>query len=59
MKNGAHNFAGAHDQALVKEGLSLGLKTVGYRHLTGTAYAPRAVVTVDASNNAGHRIPDG
>lgn len=59
MKNGGHNFAGAHDQALVKEGLSLGLETVGYRHLTGSAYAPRALVTVDVGNNAGHRIPDG
>ena len=59
MKSGAHNFAGAHDQTLVKEGLSLGLEAVGYRHITGTTYAPRAVATIDVGNNAGHRIPDG
>jgi hypothetical protein len=59
MKSGGHNFAGAHDQSLVKEGLSLGLEAVGYRHLTGTTYAPRAVATIDVGNHAGHRIPDG
>jgi hypothetical protein len=59
MKSGAHDFPGAHDQALVKQGLSLGLEAVGYRHLAGTNYAPRAVVTVDISNHAGHRVPDG
>lgn len=59
MKSRGHNFSGAHDQALVKEGLSLELETVGYRQLAGANYVPRAVVTVDVGNHAGHRIPDG
>jgi hypothetical protein len=59
MKGRGHNFPGAHDQALVKEGLSLGLEAVGYRQLAGPKYAPRAIVTVDVGNHAGHRIPDG
>ncbi len=59
MKSRGHKFPGAHDQALVKEGLTLAVEAVGYRHLVGNKYAPRAVVTVDVGNHAGHRIPDG
>ncbi len=59
MKARGHTFPGAHDQGLVKEGLTLGLEAVGYRNLVGGKYLPRAVVTVDIGNQAGHRIPDG
>jgi hypothetical protein len=59
MKSRGHTFPGAHDQALVKEGLSLGLEAIGYRQLAGPKYTPRAMVTVDVGNHAGHRIPDG
>jgi hypothetical protein len=59
MKEGSHSFPGAHDQELVKAGVQLALDAVGYRHLTEGKYLPRAVVNVDISNRAGHRIPDG
>lgn len=59
MKSRGHTFPGAHNQALVKEGLTLAMEAVGYRHLLGGKYVPRAVVTVDVGNQAGHRIPDG
>lgn len=59
MKNRGHTFPGAHDQTLVKEGLSLSMEAVGYQHLVANKYAPRAIVTVDVRNQAGHRIPDG
>lgn len=59
MKAKGHTFPGAHDQNLVKEGLTLGVEAVGYRHLVTGKYVPRAVVTVDVGNQAGHRIPDG
>jgi Cytochrome c554 and c-prime len=59
MKNRGHTFPGAHDQSLVKEGLTLAMEAVGYQHLIANKYAPRAIVTVDVGNHAGHRIPDG
>lgn len=59
MKSRGHNFPGAHDQALVREGLTLGMEAIGYGHLDGKKHVPRAVVTVDVGNQAGHRIPDG
>lgn len=59
MKSRGHTFPGAHNQALVKEGLTLAMEAVGYRHLAEGKYLPRAVVTVDVGNQAGHRIPDG
>lgn len=59
MKAGGHNIVGAHDQNLVKEGLTLAMEAVGFRQLTGAKYTPGAVVTVDVVNHAGHRIPDG
>lgn len=59
MKSRGHTFPGAHNQALVKEGLTLAMEAVGYRHLVDGKYAPRAVITVDVGNQAGHRIPDG
>lgn len=59
MKARGHTFPGAHNQALVKEGLSLGLEAIGFRALAAGKYVPRAVVTVDVGNQAGHRIPDG
>jgi hypothetical protein len=59
MKSRGHSFPGAHDQSLVKEGLSLSMEAVGYQHLVANKYAPRAIVTVDIGNHAGHRVPDG
>lgn len=59
MKARGHTFPGAHDQALVKEGLTLGVEAVGYRQAVGPRFVPQAVVTVDVGNQAGHRIPDG
>lgn len=59
MQSRGHTFPGAHNQALVKEGLTLALEAVGYRALVDGKYAPRAVITVDVGNHAGHRIPDG
>jgi hypothetical protein len=59
MKARGHTFPGAHDQALVKEGLTLGVEAVGYRQALGARFVPQAVVTVDVGNQAGHRIPDG
>jgi len=59
MKSRGHTFPGAHNQALVKEGLTLAMEAVGYRHLVEGKYMPRAVITVDVGNQAGHRIPDG
>jgi hypothetical protein len=47
-----------HDRAIAAPRL-LGLETVGYGHLMGPKYAPRAIVTIDVGNRAGHRIPDG
>lgn len=41
------------------KGLTLGVEAVGYRHLVAGKYVPRAIVTVDVGNQAGHRIPDG
>lgn len=61
MKDGGrgHTFPGAHDQALVKEGITLGLEAVAYRQVMGPKWTPQAIVTVDVGNQAGHRIPDG
>jgi mono/diheme cytochrome c family protein len=59
MKARGHTFPSAHDQALVKEGLTLGMEAVGYRQAVGPKFIPQAVVTVDIGNQAGHRIPDG
>jgi hypothetical protein len=59
MKARGHTFPGAHNQELVKQGLTLGLEAIGYRHIVAGKLAPRAVVTVDIANLAGHRIPDG
>jgi Cytochrome c554 and c-prime len=59
MKSRGHSFPGAHNQSLVKEGITLGLEAIGYQHIMARKYAPRAVVTVDVGNQAGHRIPDG
>jgi hypothetical protein len=59
MKSRGHTFPGAHNQALVKEGLSLALEAIAYRQIVAGKYQPRAVVTVDIANQAGHRIPDG
>lgn len=60
MKARGHAFPGAHDPALVREGLSLSLEAVGFREMVGPGrFAPRAVATVDVGNRAGHRIPDG
>jgi mono/diheme cytochrome c family protein len=59
MQKRGHTFPGAHDQPLVKEGLTLGLEAVGYRQARGPKFIPQAVVTVDVGNQAGHRIPDG
>ncbi len=59
MKNRGHTFPGAHNQQLVKEGLSLALEAVGYRQPVAGKFVPRAAVTVDIGNQAGHRIPDG
>jgi len=58
-KGRGHTFPGAHDQALVKEGLTLGLEAVSYRQAAGAKFLPQAVVTVDIRNQAGHRAPDG
>ncbi len=59
MKARGHTFPGAHNEALVKEGLTLGIEAVGYRHLMDGKFVPRGIVTVDVGNQAGHRIPDG
>jgi mono/diheme cytochrome c family protein len=59
MKNRGHTFPGAHNQSLVKEGITLGLEAVGYLQAVGMKFVPQAVVTVDIGNQAGHRIPDG
>lgn len=59
MKARGHTFPGAHDPALVKEGLSLGVEAVGYRQLRAGKHIPVAVVTLDVANHAGHRVPDG
>lgn len=59
MKSRGHSFPGAHDQSLVKEGLTLSMDAAGYQHLVANKYVPRAVVTVDIGNHAGHRVPDG
>jgi mono/diheme cytochrome c family protein len=59
MKARGHSFPGAHDQALVKEGLTLAMGAVGYRAGVGPKFVPQAVVTVDIRNEAGHRTPDG
>jgi mono/diheme cytochrome c family protein len=59
MKSRGHTFPGAHNQSLVKEGITLGLEAVGYLQAVGMKFVPQAVVTVDIGNQAGHRIPDG
>lgn len=59
MKSRGHTFPGAHDQQLVKEGLTLSVGAIGYRHMAAGKYQPRVAVTVDVGNQAGHRIPDG
>jgi hypothetical protein len=59
MKARGHTFPGAHDQSLVREGLTLQMDAVSYRQLVAGKHAPRAVATVDVANLAGHRIPDG
>ena len=57
--NRGHTFPGAHDQGLVREGITLGLEAVAYRAAVGPKFVPQAAVTVDVGNQAGHRIPDG
>lgn len=60
MKARGHSFPGAHNQELVKQGLSLSMEAVGFKEIAGPGkYAPRAMVTIDVGNLAGHRIPDG
>jgi len=60
MKGKSHAFPGAHNQELVKQGLTLGLEAVSFKEIAGPGkLAPRALVTVDVGNQAGHRIPDG
>lgn len=59
MKRRGHTFPGAHNQDLVREGITLGLEAIAYRHIVAGKLVPRAVVTVDVGNQAGHRIPDG
>jgi len=59
MKAGGHSFPGAHNQNFVKEGITLGLEALAYKQAVGMKYIPQAVVTVDISNQSGHRIPDG
>jgi hypothetical protein len=59
MKSRGHAFPGAHNQTLVREGITLGVEAVAYRHIVGGKLQPRAIVTVDVGNQAGHRIPDG
>ncbi len=58
-KGRGHTFPGAHDQPLVKEGITLGMEAVAYRQAVGQKLMPQAVVTVDIRNQAGHRTPDG
>lgn len=59
MKAKGHTFPGAHSQELVKQGLALAMEAIGYRAIDAGKLVPRAVVTVDIGNQAGHRIPDG
>lgn len=60
MKAKGHTFPGAHSQELVKQGLTLSLEAVSFKEIAGPGkLAPRALVTVDVGNQAGHRIPDG
>ncbi len=59
MKSRGHTFPGAHNQTLVKEGITLGVEAIGYQQIAAGKYVPQAVVTVDVGNQAGHRVPDG
>lgn len=58
-KGRGHTFPGAHDQAIVKEGLLLGMQAVAFRQAVGPKFVPQAAVTVDIVNHGGHRAPDG
>jgi mono/diheme cytochrome c family protein len=59
MKARGHTFPGAHDQPLVKEGLTLNMEAVAFRQAAGPKFTPQAVITLDIGNQAGHRVPDG
>lgn len=61
-KNRGHKMLGGRDLELVKEGIGFNVEVTPYRHLPkapDTKWTPSAIVTVELTNNAGHRIPDG
>lgn len=61
-KNRGHRMLGGRDLELVKEGIGFNVEVTSYRHLPkapDTRWTPSAIVTVELTNNAGHRIPDG
>jgi hypothetical protein len=56
--NRGHRLPGGHDLDIVKEGIGFRVNIVGVRHGVGK-WIPRAIISVDLINKAGHRIPDG
>ncbi|MDA8168994.1 MAG: multiheme c-type cytochrome ExtKL [Nitrospiraceae bacterium] len=58
-KNRGHTFPGAYVADIVKEGIEVTADATGYKHLTGTKWVPRIIVTADIYNKSGHRTPDG
>ncbi len=58
-KKRGHTFPGSYVPDMVKEGLEFGAEAKGYKHLVGTKWAPRIMVTADIYNRSGHRTPDG
>jgi len=53
-----HTFPGAYDAAMVKEGIGIEVQASAVKMTPGT-WVPAAVVAVELTNRAGHRIPDG
>lgn len=63
-KNRGHSMPGGHDfNGIVKESMDLNVEAVAFQRLKGghtkAQWFPAAVVNVDITSHAGHRIPDG
>lgn len=58
-KKRGHSFPGSYVADMIKEGLELEAEAKGYKHLVGTKWAPRVMVTASVYNHSGHRTPDG
>ncbi len=53
-----HTFPGAYDVEMVREGIGFEVQAAAVKTTPGT-WVPTAVVEVELTNRAGHRIPDG